>query len=224
MIDKKSCIVSISWCASHWKGADPGMGPRLSGQEHAEWLEDAVAYWLDQGLDVIVAAVDFPGILDVETRPDNRERDVLWRILARRVPIVGTAVNPGHQVGAAKAIRIGLEYADRLNYDYQIHTAEDVLPEAGVVSDMRHFAHDRDYVGSRWGIEQTDLNAQFFMVRAEAIVHRWDACQVPSQRHIEGYLAHLLNGHPQAIIDNYYRTTHNRAEWRRWLEEQHAQP
>lgn len=214
-------LVSVSFCASHWKGADPGTnGIRLPGVQHAEWLEDAVCLYLKEGWSTIVAATDWKGILEVETRPGNEERDVLWRILARSVPIVGTVANPGHQVGAALAIRLGLECAARCGYDFLIHTAEDVLPRPGAVRRMVAALEAGDvYVSEPWGAAG-QLNSQFFGVRASVLAGPWDACLVPRYGCIERYLGALLDNQPRMFIPGIYRSTHDREEWLRWREEQ----
>lgn len=217
-------IVSISFCATHHKGADPDVAWRLPGQEHWEWLEQACDLYLSLGLPVIVAATGFPGMLDVEVRPGNLERDVAWRVFSKTRAIVGHAHNPGHQGGAATCIRLGLECASKLGYDLLIHTAEDVVPQRHAVADMIDAldALGNDYAGSIWGPARDQRNAQFFGCRVQALVGAWDAGKVGSFGCIESYLEHLLRDKVQWHSDNLYRSTHDHSVWNQWRAEEYG--
>ncbi len=209
-------LVSISYCASHHKGADPDVAPRLDGAEHAEWLQDAVGFYaaLLPTAEIAVAATAFPGILDV---PAGRERDAYWTIIKCGVLLVTTSHNPGHQVGAALAIRLGLEAAGKLGFDFLVHTAEDVIPGEGALQEMlTALASEADYAGSEWHAGPGQVNAQFFACRTQALVARWDACAVTGDGCIERYLGRLLEGRPKCLREWPYRHTHDRAEWQRW--------
>jgi hypothetical protein len=216
-------LVSVSWCAGHFKGRDPHEAPRMRGVEHAEWLEDAVAgLYFTAGYDVIVACTHWNGIIDVENTGDSPERDVLWRLLRRRIPIIGTTANPNHQVGAALCIRLGLEYASHCGYEYLIHTAEDVLPHPGSIEGMCDaLVKGAEYVGEQWGHGNDQLNAQFFACRVATLVGPWDACCVTGHGCIERYLAVLIGDRPKKLFVNpSYRHTHDKGEWERWRKEQ----
>ncbi len=154
----------------------------------------------------------------MENAPGNCERDIAWRILARDVPIFGTPSNPGHQVGAAQCIRIGLEAASKLGYDFLIHTAEDVIPNVLTLEHMEEALDDgNDYVGELWGPEgdRQQLNSQFFACRVQSLVPTWDACAVTGAGCLEKYLFQRLDGKRKAYIHPYYWTTHDRGEWDR---------
>lgn len=228
-----SVLISISYCCTHHKGRDPNGSADIDGQRHAEWLEQAVDYYIGVANDldyysgiaarVIVACTGFPGMLNITNAPGYFERDVMWRI-AQRASIIGVPQNPGHQVGAALCIRQGLETAGKWGYDLLIHTAEDVLPRKGVVVQMVE-ALSRDellceYVGEKWGERNDELNSQFFGCRTQSLVGPWDACQVTGAGHIERYLKMLLEGKICAFMTNHYRTTHDFDEWQRWRQEQ----
>lgn len=216
-------LVSISFYAGHAKGGD-NIG-YLDGALHAEWLENAVEFWnaecfaqrIVAGLwDVMVACTGFGGILNIEA---GRERDAYWRIFPKTW-IVGVSNNPGHQVGAALTIRLGLETAAKLGYDYLVHTAEDVIPKRGALA-MMIATLDRgyDYVGERWGPQQDQLNSQFFACRAQALVPTWDACAVTGHGCIERYLMAQMAG--KRIHTNFvgklYTHTHDYEDWQRCI-------
>jgi len=214
-----SVVVSVSYAMSHRKGTEAAMP--MNAQKHAEWLEQAVHWYVRRGFPTIVAATGYPGILDVETSSESRERDALWRILRQGVPILGTVHNPGHQVGAALCVRLGLEYAHCCGYDYLIHTAEDILPVPGKITEMLLALEDGyEYAGEAWGEAQDELNAQFFACQAAALVGAWDACRVTGHGHIECYLRDLLAGKPQALLTGTYQHTHDYEQWREWLIQQ----
>ncbi len=216
-----NALVSISYCADHYKGADPERAMRLRGQTHAEWLEDACRIYYERGLPVIVCCTGFRGMLNVEVSPQNLERDVMWRIFRKARAIVGVPENPGHQVGAALCIRQGLECASKLGYDLLIHTAEDVLPLPGVLREMQSTISGGsiDYVGSFWGPQRDELNSQFFACRVQSLVGKWDSAAVTGHGCIEKYLASLVRFSRVHHLENYYRSTHDYDEWQRWRKE-----
>lgn len=222
-MDLSRVLVSVSWCASHWKGANPGEGARIHGETHARWLKESVKWYKRRRFFSIVACTDYHGILRVNTSPDDGERQVLWTLIRDGVPIMGEAHNPGHQVGAAQCIRIGLEYAAYCGYDYLVHTAEDVFPNErkmyGMIAALQQGAH---YAGSRWGwqLGRDELNSQFFAARVCPLVNDWDACAVSGHGCIERYLRVMIGDRLCEYMDEpYYRTTHDFEEWQRWREE-----
>lgn len=213
-------LISVSFCCAHFKGGD-GIN-QMHGEEHWRWLEECLDHLrATYNLPLIVACTGYPGILDVNNSPDDCSRDVAWRIIAKGIPIMGTVHNPGHQVGAAQCIRIGLEYAAKCGYDYLIHTAEDVMPQPGTIAEMiRSLEEGYAYAGQRWGHETgAYLNAQFFGCRVSALVGVWDACRVSEFQHIEGMLRAMIGQQScRYLPDPVYQTTHQFAEWRSWRE------
>jgi len=224
-------LLNIGYCAEHFKGGD--RINRLPGQEHAEWLEQAVDLYLRIIPDdwaVCVSCTGFHGMLNVENAPGNCERDVMWRI-AGKCMILGVTQNPGHQQGAALCIRQGLECASKLGYTYMVQTAEDVIPGEGIwrgdggkrsniLADMNHaiYLGRADYVGSLWGPNRDELDSCFFACRVEPLVSRFDpASCVP---YLERYLASLVTG-KRVEFSGHYRTTHDHSEWTRWAKELH---
>ena len=177
--------------------------------------------YLGMGLPVVVAATDFQGILEVENSPSDYSRDVAWRILKRGVMILGTPANPGHQVGAALAIRLGLEAAAKMGYTYLLHTAEDVMPRQAARLKMRRALEEgADYAGEPWLAGPGQLNSQYFACRVDALAGAWDACAVTTDGCIERYLGRLLEGKKVAHVKESYRTTHDRGQWLGWRDEE----
>src|SRR6185312_4318638 len=123
-------VVNISFCGDHYKGGD-GIN-RQHGQQHWEWLEECIL--LVEKLcswPIFCSITGYRGFEQVEQSAGNSERDVLWRIFARpRVRLVTMAANPGHQVGAGWCIRLGLEAAAKTGYEFMVHMAEDIVPDA----------------------------------------------------------------------------------------------
>ena len=200
----------------------------MHGQTHAEWLEKAVYMYASLGWPVIVSCTDYHGILSVNTSEGDHERGVLWRLIDRGFPIMGESINPGHQVGAALCIRIGLEYAAYCGYDYLIHTAEDVMPEFSVLDRMvKALDEGAHYCGEKWGLDMTELNSQFFACRVRPLVNIWDACAVSGHGCIERYLRACVGDHPKVYFDGEdgkggrcYRTCHDFELWKRWKREE----
>lgn len=222
-----NAVVNVSFCCSHRKGGEGG--PVLDEAEHWEWLKSACRWWqfgdYFEGFRarVIVSATGYRGPLHVEA---GRARDALWHITNLCVPIIGDATNPGHQVGAGTALRLGLEYAGKLGYPYLIHTAEDVLPLPGVVGSMlRSLEAGDEYAGDHWapGSPAEGLNAQFFACRVPYLAGVFDPGAIPAAAHIEGYLRGLLRGRRLSLWQggpgSRYRHTHDPLEWKRWSEE-----
>ncbi len=219
---RSTALVSISFCAQHNKGAEPWCGEArwVHGQHHAEWLEECIDWWGKFSLDVIVSATAFPGILNVNQSHGNCERDVWWRIFDK-ARIVSDPNNPGHQVGASLTIRMGLEAAGKLGYPYLIHTAEDVLPNDGVVEEMLDALESGDaYAGEQWGQRPDELNSQFFGCYVEALVPRWDHGRVHDHRNLESYMAYMVGDLPKWLSQKHYRTTHDLNKWRQWAKEE----
>ena len=225
-------LISISYCAEHYKGGD--RINRMNGQRHAEWLAAAVALYddiapvevylnYDDDFDIIVSCTGFPGILNVEQTPDSCERDVMWDVINGVKCIVSVPDNPGHQVGAALCIRMGLEAAHKWGYECLIHTAEDVVPRRGALAGMvRAIKEGVSYAGEMWGVEQDELNSQFFACRVNDLVGPWDACAVPGHGHIERYLRDLLADRQKYLKRDQYRTCHDFAQFRQWVQEEQA--
>lgn len=215
-----SAAVNLSFCAEHFKGGD-GLN-RQSGEEHWRWLEEAV-YLYERLCDwpIFCSITGFPGFEAVENAVGNHERDVLWRIFDRpRVRLVTMAANPGHQVGAAWCIRLGLEAAAKTGIDYLLHTAEDVVPSPTFVTEaMRFLEQGARYVGEEWGEERNQLNSQFFACRTHALCGTFDPCQVGGIGCLEAYLRQQVPQEDTVFFRGHYRTTHNYAEWQRWVKE-----
>lgn len=220
-----NAVVNIGFCASHRKGGESGS--LLDEAAHWEWLEAACDWWLarNRSCGVVVSTTGFRGPLHVGA---GRARDALWRVMSG-VDVVGDAANPSHQVGAGLTVRLGLEYAGKIGFDYVVHTAEDVLPREGVVGAMlRALEGGAEYAGDAWGVgtPAEGLNAQFFACRVPYLAGRWDAAAIPGSGHIEGYLRDLLRGKRLWLADrpeSRYRHTHDAAEWKRWADESAAE-
>lgn len=217
-----ACI-NVAYSMNHRKGGDHDDG-RLSGQVHAEWLEATVCHLLDTvGLPVFVSITGFPGWPEVPVRPGYYERDVLWRVFIRpKIHFVTMNDQPGHQQGAAWCIRLGLEAASKFQYDYMIHTAEDVLPEPREIHGMIGAldALGADYVGRKWSDDgYTELNSQFFGCRVQALVGTFDSPAVGGVKCLEKYLGDRLQGKRVSHDAGAYRHTHDPAEFMRWLKE-----
>lgn len=222
-------LVNVSYCQGHYKGQNPDVAERLRGDLHARWLYDAVSWWegrdnllfgMGKNIDVAVSSTDWPGILHVEA---GDERDYLWDVHDTARFVLTEPSNPGHQVGAALTIRLGLECAHKLGYDCLIHTAEDVAPRWSAVLDMiRSIENGSDYCGEAWGASGEELNAQFFACRPSKLAGPWDACSVTGHGCIERYLYHLCEQKGlscRAVEKGFYRTTHDYEQWKRWMKE-----
>jgi hypothetical protein len=218
--------VNLAHCAEHYRGGD-GIN-RLHGAAHAEWLARAVTVY--RGLmareleswyqtDLFVAVTGWPGWPDVEVSPGNPERDWYWQALGRS-RFVTMNHNPGHQQGAAWCIRLGLEAAGKLGYDFLVHAAEDVLPFAGTLPRLAQLlAEGYDYAGQSWNSEE--LSSQFFACRVPWLAGLFDPGQVGPGNHIERYLGRLHQGRAVCRLPEHslYRHTHDWDEYRRWLAE-----
>jgi hypothetical protein len=215
-------IVNISFCCEHRKGGD--LVHPMNGQEHAEWLDDCCVWWLKHTpWPLFVSMTGFRGWPEVPNAPGYFERDVLWRCFGReRVRFVPMAANPGHQVGAAWCIRLGLEAAGKLGYDYLIHTAEDVLPYKWAPRELIGLLNqtEAEFVDERWGVNRDECNAQFFACRVPYLAGVFDPTAIPRHDHLEAYLRDILKDKKIAHCEPSYRTTHDFAEWKRWVEEQ----
>ena len=223
-------IVAITWCAEHFKGGD--RINQLPGPEHAEWLEQAVDYWREHWFpfgELIVCATGWRGITNVRSAPDCHERDVLWRVLRRVDYFIGVPENPGHQIGAALCIRQAIEAAHKWGAERLICTAEDVVPSGVIAGEGRLFGNAAsrildgleamDYCGERWGIARTELSAQFFACRPEALVGPFNPADVTGAGCIEAYLAQLLPKDRCCFLEGLYRTTHDHSTWTKWAKE-----
>lgn len=214
---------SVSYNGAHNKGGDPGSSGQLPGHVHARMLRDTCLY-LKRECDwpIIVGATSFPGILRIETTPDEPEREYIWDVfkLARIVSIPG---NPGHQSGACWSIRMGVEAASKLGIDYLIHTAEDVVPNPGICREMvaQMQREGSDYCGEPWGHNHDELNAQFFGCRVEWFATYFDGAGVGGQW-TERYMADLVYGHNRktSLIERVYLHTHDADEHRGLIERQ----
>jgi len=215
-------LVSISYCATHHKERNPWERPPINGQLHAEWLDKTVNFWLNNTpFPVIVSAIGFPGMLNIEISDTSKERDVWWRIFSK-APILGLPNNPGHQEGAATAIRQGVECGMKLGYDFLIHTAEDIMPtDEAIYRIVRDLCDGADYAGNTWNINNDELCAAFFGCRTAAVGARFDPGTTLQYGYLERYLAHTLADRPKALyggnIAPIYSHTHNYEEWNGWL-------
>jgi hypothetical protein len=131
--------------------------------------------------------------------------------------MIGVPENPGHQVGAALCVRQGLECASKLGFLYCLFTAEDVVPVEGSVDWILANLHDGyDYASELWG-DGSQLNAQFFGCRVQALVGPFDACQVTGSGCFERYLMSLLANKRLCVPGNkrwsLYNTTHDHSTW-----------
>lgn len=212
--------VNLAWTASHFKGGDSIN--RQDGALHAEWLEQAVDFYrrlAERALidlhshewGLFVSVTGFQGWPEVDA---GRERDALWRAFGRS-RFVTMVANPGHQVGAAWCIRLGLEAAGKLGYDYMLHTAEDVIPGPGVLGEMVDALKDAEYAGEAWGPERNELNTQFFACRVPYLAGVFDPTKVPEHGHIEKYMAALLTQRKKCLRQFPYAHTHDYADWQR---------
>lgn len=225
-------VINIGFCADHYKGGDGR--DRQHGQTHWEWLEQAIELLFDitmLELPIFVSITGFRGFESVLAAPGNQERDVLWRIFSRPyVRLITMADNPGHQVGAAWCIRLGLEAAHKLHYDYMIQTAEDVVPTRGAIEQMiGQLQRGAEFISEEWGEAHEDCSAQFFACRTRFLGAKFDPCAVNAHGHIERYLRVLLEG--KRVVKpggcglqwgTIYRTTHDMAQWQRWAQEERA--
>jgi hypothetical protein len=211
-------LVNVSYCQSHRKGGDSADAMHLPGAEHALWLKDCVLHLLaTQPYPVVVSATGFRGLLHVEA---GFERDALWQLHegSDAVRFLGHADNPGHQGGAATALRLGLEAAHKWGYAHLVHTAEDVVPAPGAVEAIVDaLASGNDYAGEAWAGDQ--LNAQFFGVRVTAVVGAFDPGVAAGTGCLEAYLAGLLRGQRLDLRAGRYQHSHDHATWTRWAEE-----
>jgi hypothetical protein len=217
-----SLVVNIGYCQEHFKGGD--RINQMHGQLHAEWLEQCVLMWEELcDCPVFVSMTGFTGWPEVENSATSNERDVLWRIFGRpRVRFVTMAANPGHQVGAAWCIRLGLEAAGKLGYAYMIHTAEDVVPSRDALLVIRQWleVNGSSYVGEHWGVDEgrDECSSQFFGCDVGKLCGPFDPPAVSGHGHLEAYLRHLL---PTgcAWVRAMYRSTHDFSEWQKWRRE-----
>lgn len=212
--------INLAYCQDHHKGGD--RSGTLPGALHARWLEDAVQFYTDLAFrelasrghrpSLIVSATGFKGWPEVES---GEERNALWQVLGAAY-FVSMAANPGHQVGAAWCIRLGIEAATHLGFDGMIHTAEDVIPEPEVLARMvERLARGCEYVGEAWGPDRKELNCQFFGCRPQDMMPRdWDPTQLPRHGCIERYMAHFLEGRPTCRERFEYAHTHDYAVWK----------
>lgn len=213
--------VNLAYCCQHFKGGD-GIGT-LPGAEHAEWLEQAVGFYHERAckelflqgysFDLFVSITGFPGWTEIAA---GRERDALWRTF-KYARFVTMNPNPGHQVGAAWCIRLGLEVAGKLGYDCLIHAAEDVIPGPGVLREMVKVLAESDYeyVGEAWGPERDELNTQFFACKVPWLAGNFDPTKVPAHGHIERYMATLLRQRKVYRRPFAYAHTHDYSDWQR---------
>lgn len=219
-------VLNIGYCNEHFKGGD-GIN-QMRGEEHARWLLEAVRLYAMQTPEcwpIYVSITGFRGWPSVEISAANPERDVLWKVFHHpRVRFVTMDNNPGHQVGAAWCIRLGLEAAGKGDYSYMIHTAEDVVPHAGALDGIAfQLAAGAEYVGEVWGEGKDELNSQFFGCRTGHLGALFDPPQVRAHGHVERYLRKLLRDDQVCFIERLYRTTHDFGQWCRWARESQSE-
>lgn len=211
-------VISFGHCAEHYKGGD-GLG-RMHGADHSRWLALAMDFYrrhCPPEWDLQAAITGWPGWPAVETSPGNPERDWYWQAL-RSGRFITMAENPGHQRGAAWTIRLGLEAAGWLGYDCLVHTAEDVLPDAGGIrSLLEHLQGGTCYAGQAWGRNQDELCSQFFACRVAVLASTFDPAEVHNDFPLECYLAKILSGRRVAVVRANYHHTHSPGEWSAWV-------
>jgi hypothetical protein len=209
-------MINVSFCSSHRKGGDAPESPFLDGELHWRWLEEALVFLESQApWDIFVSVIGFTGF-------EHHKHTAIWRIFDRdAVRLLFSPANPGHQQGAALAIWLGLEAAHHLDYKYMVHTAEDIVPDPGAMMKMVEWMDGShvDYIGEAWGWSRTELSAQFFACRVEALRPVFDPGQVLAHGYIERYLRDKLANNPKEFTENMFRHTHSFEEWQRWTKE-----
>jgi hypothetical protein len=218
-------VVNVSYCAAHRKSPQPNIPGTIAPALHAAWLEECVDHWLTLGYPVTVSAVCWP--LCISSIACPQERAITWRIFAKARFLTLTH-DSEHQLGASWALRLGLDFALNLQYDYLIHTAEDVVPCRGMAANMlAKLDAGLDYAGSGWTPGRREVNAQFFGCRASACA-AFEPNVYRVGKPIEEHLFDVLEGkklffyYPDAWGPNrlaeFYETTHDYDEWKKLLD------
>jgi hypothetical protein len=222
---KPSVLIGISWCGTHNKGDERSSltAIRYSPEEHLRWLAESVdlhasvANSLGRPSRVVVTASGYPSILQVPAGP---ERLLYWEVM-ERVTFLAHPENLGHQRGAALCIRLGLEAAGYWGYRYYLHTAEDVIPRPGAAAALlEDLDGGLDYASQVR--PEGSANCTFFAARVAPLAARFDIHEVRHYQGLEQYLWSLVrDGRHSPVTDEHhsalYQTTHDHAEYRRWL-------
>jgi predicted O-methyltransferase YrrM len=149
-------LIALSYCGSHQK-SNTTVRPR----EHMQCLLACLKQYKKYPL--IISAIQF-----FTNLRDDEERILSWEI-HKRAKIITTAENPGHQPGAAWTIRLALEYAVAMGFEYLFFSADDIIfynPDKVERTLARMKEQNLGYIGTVWEVQES-LNAQVFCIRVK---------------------------------------------------------
>lgn len=109
-------LVALSYCGDHIKS----IVGSINALEHVKMLIEAAKLY--GTYPILITATRF-SIMDI---PEEDERNLAWNIY-KYATVVSLRENPGHQNGACWCIRMALEYADEMGYEYLFYSSDDVL-------------------------------------------------------------------------------------------------
>jgi ADP-heptose:LPS heptosyltransferase len=153
-------IIAFSYCSAHVKAGSA----TISSTDHLLMLHSAmVCADRDGTYPKVISSIGAFGMTGGD--------DAILRDIMRSAVVIASASNPGHQKGAATAIRQALEYARESGFEFLVFLAEDIASlEMNLPARLirRLMEESLDYVASPWGSEE-EIGTQVFACRVDAM-------------------------------------------------------